>query len=68
MVSVQFDIKEIAVTNRVNILDPALLRSRRLDRKREFPHPIEEARILQIHSLKMNVSNLYYVGRINSLS
>lgn len=42
----------IAATNRVDILDPALLRSGRLDRKIEFPHPNEEARarIMQIHS------------------
>lgn len=39
-------------------MDPALLRSGRLDRKIEFPHPNEEARarIMQIHSRKMNVS------------
>eukprot|EP00128_Syssomonas_multiformis_P009513 Colp12_sorted_trinity150504_noHs@24291 len=51
-------IKVIAATNRIDILDPALLRSGRLDRKIEFPHPTEEARarILQIHSRKMNVS------------
>jgi 26S proteasome regulatory subunit T5 len=52
------DIKLIAATNRVDILDPALLRSGRLDRKIEFPHPNEDARarIMQIHSRKMNVS------------
>jgi len=52
-------IKVIAATNRVDILDPALLRSGRLDRKIEFPNPTEEARarILQIHSRKMNVGN-----------
>jgi 26S proteasome regulatory subunit T5 len=51
-------IKVIAATNRADILDPALLRSGRLDRKIEFPHPKEEARarILQIHSRKMNVN------------
>ncbi|XP_071852131.1 26S proteasome regulatory subunit 6A-B [Apostichopus japonicus] len=51
------DIKVIAATNRVDILDPALLRSGRLDRKIEFPSPTEEARarIMQIHSRKMNV-------------
>jgi 26S proteasome regulatory subunit T5 len=52
------DIKVIAATNRIDILDPALLRSGRLDRKIEFPLPNEEARehILKIHSRKMNVS------------
>lgn len=52
-------IKVIAATNRIDILDPALLRSGRLDRKIEFPHPTEEARarIIQIHSRKMNVSD-----------
>ena len=51
-------IKVIAATNRPDILDPALLRSGRLDRKIEFPMPNEEARqqVLQIHSRKMNVS------------
>ena len=43
-------IKVIAATNRADILDPALMRSGRLDRKIEFPHPSEEARarILQV--------------------
>ncbi|CAG8554728.1 1515_t:CDS:2 [Paraglomus brasilianum] len=51
-------IKVIAATNRIDILDPALLRSGRLDRKIEFPLPNEEARarILQIHSRKMTVA------------
>ncbi|KAL5706185.1 26S proteasome regulatory subunit 6A A [Ranunculus cassubicifolius] len=50
-------IKIIAATNRADVLDPALMRSGRLDRKIEFPHPSEEARarIMQIHSRKMNV-------------
>jgi len=53
------DVKVIAATNRVDILDPALLRSGRLDRKIEFPMPNEDARarIMQIHSRKMNVSS-----------
>lgn len=56
--SSQEDIKVIAATNRADILDPALMRSGRLDRKIEFPHPNEDARarILTIHSRKMNVS------------
>ncbi|KAH9941061.1 26S proteasome subunit P45 [Amylocystis lapponica] len=51
-------IKVIAATNRIDILDPALLRSGRLDRKIEFPLPNEtaRARILEIHSRKMSVS------------
>ncbi|KAF8500818.1 26S proteasome subunit P45 [Russula emetica] len=49
-------IKVIAATNRIDILDPALLRSGRLDRKIEFPLPGEtaRARILEIHSRKMS--------------
>ena len=50
-------IKVIGATNRPDVLDPALLRSGRLDRKIELPHPTETARgrIMQIHSRKMNV-------------
>lgn len=51
------NVKIIAATNRVDILDSALLRSGRLDRKIEFPLPNSEGRkrILQIHSRKMNI-------------
>lgn len=51
------DIKVIAATNRIDVLDPALLRSGRLDRKIELPNPDEHARvrIMQIHSRKMNI-------------
>lgn len=51
-------VKVIAATNRIDVLDPALLRSGRLDRKIEFPLPNEEARarIIQIHSRKMSVN------------
>jgi 26S proteasome regulatory subunit T5 len=50
------DVKVIAATNRADVLDPALLRSGRLDRKIEFPMPNEEgrAKILEIHSRKMH--------------
>jgi 26S proteasome regulatory subunit T5 len=49
-------VKVIAATNRPDTLDPALLRSGRLDRKIELPHPNEDsrARIMMIHSRKMN--------------
>ena len=39
------DIKIIAATNWPDVLDPALLRSGRLDRKIEFPLPNEEGRV-----------------------
>ncbi|CAE6511507.1 unnamed protein product [Rhizoctonia solani] len=53
------DAQVIAATNRIDILDPALLRSGRLDRKIEFPLPNESARarILEIHSRKMSVGS-----------
>lgn len=46
------NIKVIAATNRPDVLDPALMRSGRLDRKIELPHPPESARakILEIHA------------------
>ncbi len=52
-------VKVLAATNRIDVLDPALLRSGRLDRKIEFPLPNEEARaqILKIHSRKMTLAS-----------
>ena len=46
-------VKVIAATNRIDILDPALLRSGRIDRKIEFPLPSEDARahVLKIHAM-----------------
>lgn len=52
------NIKVVMATNRIDILDAALLRPGRIDRKIEFPAPNEEARldILRIHSRKMNLT------------
>jgi len=52
------NIKVIMATNRIDILDNALLRPGRIDRKIEFPAPNEDARvdILKIHSRKMNLT------------
>lgn len=51
-------IKIVMATNRIDILDPALLRPGRIDRKIEFPPPNEDARvdILRIHSRRMNLT------------
>jgi len=52
------NIKVIMATNRIDILDSALLRPGRIDRKIEVPAPNEDARadILRIHSRKMNLT------------
>lgn len=48
-------VKMIMATNRPDVLDPALLRPGRLDRKIEIPLPNESARlgILEIHAKPM---------------
>jgi 26S proteasome regulatory subunit T4 len=45
-------VKMIMATNRPDVLDPALLRPGRLDRKIEIPLPNEQARmeVLKIHA------------------
>ncbi len=52
------DIKVIAATNRIDILDPALLRPGRFDRIIEIPMPSIEGRlkILEIHAMKMKMA------------
>lgn len=63
------NIKIIMATNRIDILDEALLRPGRIDRKIEFPHPNEESRvsILKIHSKKMNLMRGIDLKKIASL-
>ncbi|RZF37505.1 hypothetical protein LSTR_LSTR011892 [Laodelphax striatellus] len=63
------NIKVIMATNRIDILDPALLRPGRIDRKIEFPPPNEEARldILRIHSRKMNLTRGINLRKIAEL-
>jgi proteasome regulatory subunit len=51
------EVKLIAATNRLDMLDPALLRPGRFDRVIEIPMPNKEAResILRIHTAGMNL-------------
>merc|ERR1712127_560320 len=63
------NIKIIMATNRIDILDSALLRPGRIDRKIEFPAPNEDARldILTIHSRKMNLTRGINLRKIAEL-
>ncbi|UCD02540.1 MAG: proteasome-activating nucleotidase [Promethearchaeota archaeon] len=53
------DVKIIGATNRIDILDPALLRPGRFDRMIEFPIPDEVAReaIFKIHTRNLNIED-----------
>ncbi|KFD62602.1 hypothetical protein M514_01119 [Trichuris suis] len=53
------DIKVIMATNRIETLDPALIRPGRIDRKIEFPLPDEDTvrKILEIHTSRMTLAD-----------
>jgi len=52
------DVKVILATNKIETLDPALIRPGRIDRKIEFPAPDQKTRrhIFQIHTSRMNLA------------
>jgi proteasome regulatory subunit len=64
------DVKIIGATNRVDILDPALLRPGRFDRMIEFPIPDEIAReaIFKIHSRNLLVEEAIDFKRLVNLT
>ena len=64
------DVKIIGATNRIDILDPALLRPGRFDRMIDFPIPDDEARkaIFKIHTRKLNIEEKVDFNRLVNLT
>ncbi len=64
------DVKIIGATNRVDILDPALLRPGRFDRMIDFPIPDDEAReaIFKIHSRNLQTEEALELKKLVHLT
>ena len=64
------DVKIIGATNRVDILDPALMRPGRFDRMIEFPMPDDVAResIFKIHARNLNIEETLNIKRLVNLT
>jgi proteasome regulatory subunit len=60
------DVKIIGATNRIDILDPALLRPGRFDRMIDFPIPDQEARtaIFKIHMRALNAEQKINIRKL----
>jgi len=60
------DIKVVMATNRIDSLDPALIRPGRIDRKIEFPLPDLKTKlnIMKIHTSKMTLANDVKFGEL----